>query len=95
MKNGRAIVWPSLGRVCIVNMENTTRRSQVLVSIQAFIFVKHPYFNEPGYTLCQGQAEHDRRSEEYSERVRRDTARAAMKIPPVFQPFFSAKKGSS
>lgn len=68
---------------------------QVLVSIQAFIFVKHPYFNEPGYTLCQGQAEHDRRSEEYSERVRRDTARAAMKIPPVFQPFFSAKKGSS
>ena len=68
---------------------------QVLVSIQAFIFVKHPYFNEPGYTLCQGQADHDRRSEEYSERVRRDTARAAMKIPPVFQPFFDAKKGSS
>merc|ERR1719247_953410 len=43
---------------------------QVLLSIQALILVKHPYFNEPGYEARRGTDEGQRNSRSYNEYAR-------------------------
>jgi hypothetical protein len=42
----------------------------VLLSIQALILVKHPYFNEPGYEARRGTPEGQRNSRTYNEYAR-------------------------
>ncbi|VBB17805.1 ubiquitin-conjugating enzyme E2 [Yasminevirus sp. GU-2018] len=52
--------------------------SQVIISIQAQIFVDHPYFNEPGHERYRGKPEGDRESRDYNENVRLYTMKAGM-----------------
>jgi hypothetical protein len=51
---------------------------QVLVSIQSLIFVREPYFNEPGYESEMGSPHGVTRSRKYNERIRMSAIRWAM-----------------
>lgn len=51
---------------------------QVLVSIQAFILVEEPYFNEPAYEAQRGTKEGTSRSAEYNENIWVGTLRHAI-----------------
>ncbi len=57
----------------------------MLVSIQAFILVEQPYFNEPAYEAQKGTKEGEQRSFEYNENIRLATVRHAM-IEPLRYP---------
>jgi len=77
------------GKVCLsllgtwsgVEGENWNQKStllQVLVSIQALIFVSEPYYNEPGYERSKGSPWGDTQSRQYNETIRLGTVRWAM-----------------
>ena len=51
---------------------------QVLVSIQALIFVGEPYFNEPGYEKAMHDERVQQQAKDYERRVREDTLRHAI-----------------
>lgn len=51
---------------------------QVLISLQALVFVKEPYYNEPGYESSMGSAQGIKRSEGYNKRIRNATMRWAI-----------------
>uniref|UniRef100_A0AC35FHZ2 UBC core domain-containing protein n=1 Tax=Panagrolaimus sp. PS1159 TaxID=55785 RepID=A0AC35FHZ2_9BILA len=61
---------------------------QVLVSIQALILVKHPYFNEPGFERHQGTARGDESSRKYNFNIEQANLIHALygqfKNPPVY-----------
>jgi hypothetical protein len=53
--------------------ENWNKEStllQVLMSIQSLIFVKEPYFNEPGWEKSRGKPEGDKKSFDYTDNIR-------------------------
>lgn len=50
----------------------------MLVSIQGFILVDEPYFNEPAYEAQKGTKEGAMRSAEYNENIRLGTLRHAI-----------------
>ena len=60
---------------------------QVIVSIQALIFVPDPYFNEPGYEFSYNTNEGKTCSRRYNQNIREHTVQYAMieqlKHPPV------------
>jgi len=63
---------------------------QLLLSIQAMIFVEEPYFNEPGYQGTRNTEEGGYCSAEYNARVSLGTMAAAMLLhmkerPPLFE----------
>eukprot|EP01098_Paradermamoeba_levis_P011129 TRINITY_DN4731_c0_g4_i3.p1 TRINITY_DN4731_c0_g4~~TRINITY_DN4731_c0_g4_i3.p1 ORF type:complete len:395 (-),score=154.58 TRINITY_DN4731_c0_g4_i3:38-1075(-) len=51
---------------------------QVLISIQSFILVEKPYFNEPGYERQMGTKEGDQNNKDYNDNIRLQTIRWAM-----------------
>lgn len=61
---------------------------QVLVSIQALILVKHPYFNEPGYERHQGTTRGDESSRKYNLNIEQANLVHALygqfRNPPVY-----------
>lgn len=61
---------------------------QVAISVQSLIFVKDPYFNEPGYEIEMGTPEGDDASREYDEDLYPHTVQYAMiemlEEPPKF-----------
>uniref|UniRef100_A0A7E4VH33 UBC core domain-containing protein n=1 Tax=Panagrellus redivivus TaxID=6233 RepID=A0A7E4VH33_PANRE len=61
---------------------------QVLISIQALILVKHPYFNEPGFERQQDSAKGDELSRKYNINIEHATLVHAMyeqlMNPPVY-----------
>jgi baculoviral IAP repeat-containing protein 6 len=61
---------------------------QVLVSIQALILVKHPYFNEPGFERHQNTAKGDESSRKYNFNIEQATLIHALygqfRNPPVY-----------
>jgi len=63
---------------------STSSIHQVLISIQAFILVEQPYFNEPAYDSQKGTKEGEMRSFEYNENLRLATIRHAMIEPLRF-----------
>lgn len=52
--------------------------SQVIISIQANIFVDQPYFNNQGYEKYRGTKDGDKNSKEYNEMVRYSTINECM-----------------
>lgn len=54
---------------------------QVLISLQAMVFVKDPFFNEPGYEKISGTDEGNRRTRKYNDAVLRNTIKWAMHAP--------------
>ncbi|VDK45596.1 unnamed protein product [Cylicostephanus goldi] len=52
---------------------------QVLVSIQGLIFVKHPYFNEPGFEKYQGTEKGDDYSRKYNLQIEHATLNYAIR----------------
>ncbi|KAL6063809.1 Baculoviral IAP repeat-containing protein 6 [Balamuthia mandrillaris] len=91
--NGSVRFNPNLyncGKVCLSllgtwgggegeNWDNrTSTLLQVLVSIQALIFVPEPYFNEPGYESSRGTPWGDSQSKYYTEGIRVATMQWAM-----------------
>mmetsp|Transcript_12488 Transcript_12488/g.37135 ORF Transcript_12488/g.37135 Transcript_12488/m.37135 type:complete len:868 (+) Transcript_12488:195-2798(+) len=58
--------------------ERTSTLLQVLVSIQALIFVPDPYYNEPGYETQMGTPPGDQRAAQYAANVKQQTVRWAM-----------------
>ncbi|PIO72107.1 ubiquitin--protein ligase [Teladorsagia circumcincta] len=61
---------------------------QVLISIQGLIFVKEPYFNEPGFEKYQGTEKGDDCSKKYNLQVEHATLnyaiRAQLENPPHY-----------
>lgn len=58
---------------------------QVLISIQALIFIKDPYFNEPGYEQTIGDAAAMKKSRDYDENIRYYTMQYAI-LDPIKTP---------
>ncbi|KAH8045920.1 hypothetical protein JL722_13972 [Aureococcus anophagefferens] len=58
--------------------ERTSTLLQVLVSIQALIFVPDPYYNEPGYEQQMGTPAGDAKSDQYRANVKQNTVKWAM-----------------
>eukprot|EP01098_Paradermamoeba_levis_P011131 TRINITY_DN4731_c0_g6_i1.p2 TRINITY_DN4731_c0_g6~~TRINITY_DN4731_c0_g6_i1.p2 ORF type:complete len:502 (-),score=186.41 TRINITY_DN4731_c0_g6_i1:116-1621(-) len=56
----------------------TSTLLQVLVSIQSFILVEKPYFNEPGYERSMGTKEGDQQNKDYNDNIQLQTIRWAM-----------------
>jgi len=52
--------------------------SQVIISIQANIFVDHPYFNEQGYEKHRGTSNGQAESDKYNEILRYNTMKICM-----------------
>ena len=62
---------------------------QVLMSIQALIFVANPYFNEPGYEASMGTPQGDKAGAKYNAQIRMATLTHAVlgminSPPPIF-----------
>ena len=55
--------------------ERTSTLLQVLVSIQALIFVPDPYYNEPGYEQQMGTPAGDAKSDQYRANVKQNTVK--------------------
>jgi ubiquitin-protein ligase len=56
----------------------TSTLLQVLVSIQALIFVKDPFYNEPGYERQSNTTAGKAQAEKYNQEIRTHTLRVAM-----------------
>lgn len=54
---------------------------QVLISLQAMVFVKDPYFNEPGYETSNGTAQGTAQAARYNAGVLRNTLKYGMRDP--------------
>lgn len=54
---------------------------QVLISLQAMVFVKDPYFNEPGYETSNGTAQGNAHAARYNAGVLRNTLKHGMRDP--------------
>ena len=70
--------------------KDTSTLLQVFVSIQALIFVEHPYFNEPSYERWIGTPMGWVNSRVYNQNIKPETVRYAMiemlrKPPPGFE----------
>lgn len=67
----------------------TSAALQVLISLQAMVFVKDPYFNEPGYESTHGTAEGNRLTARYNDSVLRNNIKYGMRAPlsrPLMHP---------
>jgi hypothetical protein len=54
---------------------------QVLVSLQAMVFCRDPYFNEPGYERTAGTSSGDTRSANYNAGITFNTMKCVLYIP--------------